>query len=285
GSGLGAALAGANLLLLSLAATLPGLDPRSTSVAIPSYRLVGSAVMSAALVLGAIALAVAAVPKEDRPWTAVVIPPLGLLPRTLADPFSIKLLFSFVTAAILVLAYERFGLAAMLVGSLTAYLFPLVVFSSKYPDWVPGSLIGSGSTLGAFLVLGLVGLRRSPEAEVGRLRPPAFVRRLEEERRLKYEMELLATMQVRLLPAKPPMVPGYEFAARSLLATEAGGDLYDFLQDDRSGLWIAAGDVAGHGYSCAISQAMTKAALASLITVERPPSQVLRHMDRVLRLN
>ena len=55
------------------------------------------------------------------------------------------------------------------------------------------------------------------------------------------------------------------------------------LSDDEGYLWIAAGDVAGHGYSCAIAQAMTKAALASLVGRGRTPAEVLQRMDRVLR--
>jgi serine phosphatase RsbU (regulator of sigma subunit) len=72
-------------------------------------------------------------------------------------------------------------------------------------------------------------------------------------------------------------------AAHSVLANEAGGDLYDFLQDDSGLLWLAAGDVAGHGYSCAVAQAMTKAALASLIRPGRSPAEVLQRADTVLR--
>jgi sigma-B regulation protein RsbU (phosphoserine phosphatase) len=85
-----------------------------------------------------------------------------------------------------------------------------------------------------------------------------------------------------------PELPGWEIAARSLLATEAGGDLYDFHTIGTDGrldghLWIAAGDVAGHGYSCSIAQAMTTAALTSLIAPDRLPSAVLQDVDRVLR--
>jgi len=53
---------------------------------------------------------------------------------------------------------------------------------------------------------------------------------------------------------------------------------------DRAGRWwIAAGDVAGHGYSCAIAQAMVKAALAGLLEGGRTPAEVLGETDRVLR--
>ena len=68
-----------------------------------------------------------------------------------------------------------------------------------------------------------------------------------------------------------------------MLAGEAGGDLYDFLRDDAGGLWIAAGDVAGHGYSCAVAQAMIKAGLLSLVETGETPASVLRRLDQVLR--
>jgi sigma-B regulation protein RsbU (phosphoserine phosphatase) len=112
---------------------------------------------------------------------------------------------------------------------------------------------------------------------------PEFLRREERERRLTYEMDLLARMQLGLLPQSLPRLPGYELTARSILATEAGGDLYDFLRDERGRLWIAAGDVSGHGYSCAIAQASLKAALLSLVDGNATPARVLERIDRVLR--
>jgi sigma-B regulation protein RsbU (phosphoserine phosphatase) len=135
----------------------------------------------------------------------------------------------------------------------------------------------------AILALGVTGLRRPAGVETGRVRPPAFIRRLEEERRIRYEMELLARMQEGLLPESLPEIPGWQMAARSILATEAGGDLYDVRLDERGGLWIAVGDVAGHGYSCVIVQAMVTAALSSFIAQGRGPAEVLQSVDRVIR--
>jgi sigma-B regulation protein RsbU (phosphoserine phosphatase) len=96
-------------------------------------------------------------------------------------------------------------------------------------------------------------------------------------------MDLLSRMQLGLLPTQLPEVPGWEIAARSILATEAGGDLYDVISDEAGNLWVANGDVAGHGYSCAIAQAMTVAALTSLIIPGAMPGQVLQGVDRVIR--
>jgi sigma-B regulation protein RsbU (phosphoserine phosphatase) len=109
------------------------------------------------------------------------------------------------------------------------------------------------------------------------------MRRIEEERRLKYEMDLLARMQEGLLPQSLPDVPGWQIAARSILATEAGGDLYDVRIDGAGGLWIAVGDVAGHGYSCVIVQAMVISAVSSFIAQGRGPAEVLQSVDQVIR--
>jgi serine phosphatase RsbU (regulator of sigma subunit) len=148
---------------------------------------------------------------------------------------------------------------------------------------MPGSFALAASLAVAAPLLGWLGLSRSATAEVQRLAPPVFVRRLEEERRFRNEMDLLAKMQRGLLPRTLPRIEGYELAAHSVIANEAGGDLYDVLSDEDGYVWIAAGDVAGHGYSCAIAQAMTKAALASLVGRRRTPAEVLQRADRVLR--
>ena len=163
------------------------------------------------------------------------------------------------------------------------YLLPAAVYSSLHLAWMPWIFAGSAGLTAAFLLLGLIGLGRSASVEAHRLQPPPFIRRIEEERRLRYEMQLLARMQEGLLPQSVPELPGWEIAARSILATEAGGDLYDFLFDEDGRLWVAVGDVAGHGYSCAIVQAMTTAALTSLIRPGLMPSEVLLQVDRVIR--
>jgi sigma-B regulation protein RsbU (phosphoserine phosphatase) len=149
-----------------------------------------------------------------------------------------------------------------------------------------GGFVLAAGFLAVLIGAGVAGVRRgvaAEGAEVDMAPPPPFVLRLERERRLEVEMELLARMQLGLLPSKLPAVPGWELAARSLLADRAGGDLYDFVSDRAGHWWIAAGDVAGHGFSCAVAQAMVKAALASLLGRESSPAAVLAETDRVLR--
>ncbi|HEV8580387.1 MAG TPA: PP2C family protein-serine/threonine phosphatase [Thermoanaerobaculia bacterium] len=286
GFGFGAALAGLRLALASLAAILPGLQPSAPIPDLPLFSSLGSPVAGgirlAAGVALALALAFRVFPVRWAPVAAAVV--AGVLVSPLAiHPWEAEAAGGVLVASLLIYVARRHGLTALVTAGLVSALLPAAIFSSMYLGWMPGAFAATAGPAAAILLLGWLGLSRSAAAEIQRLSPPGFVRRLEEERRLKHEMSLLARMQRGLLPPKLPNIEGYEIAARSVIANEAGGDLYDVLRDEDGYLWLAAGDVAGHGYSCAIAQAMTKAALASLIGKGRTPAEVLCRMDRVLR--
>lgn len=61
------------------------------------------------------------------------------------------------------------------------------------------------------------------------------------------ELNNLRDIQLSLLPATPPNVPGYEIAASMKTATEVGGDFYDFAVSKAGTLTFAIGDATGHG--------------------------------------
>jgi hypothetical protein len=284
GVAFGALLAGFRLAALALAAHLPGAWPEDPSVALPLFRegmpFFTSLVLASGVAL-ALGLAYRFLPARWAPWAATLAAGLAL-PFASLRPVGWQVAVDVAAAGLLVLAGRRGGLAAILAAALAACLLPGAALAALHLDWLPVTFAVTAGTPLLLLALGLVGVRRPEWTERERLRQPAFIRRLEEERRLSYEMDLLARMQRELLP-ETPTVPGWEIAVRSILATEAGGDLYDFVRDGEGNLWIAAGDVAGHGYSCAIVQAMTAAALTSTITAAQTPSAVLLEVDRVIR--
>lgn len=287
GCAFGAALSGLCLGLPALAAALPGLRWAGVSVQLPIAQAwcspVADGIALAAGVALALALALRTLPVRWAPPAAALAAAAVLSPLAI-EPWPAELAANLAVAGLLVLVVRRHGLTALLTASVVSFLLPPAVFAALHLDWLPGTFAVAAGIPAAIVLLGLVGLPRSAQAEIQRLVPPAFVRRLEEEKRLKHEMGLLARMQRGLLPRTLPRIEGWEIAARSILANEAGGDLYDFLPDDNGHLWIAAGDVAGHGYSCAVTQAMTKSALASLVgRGERTPAEVLGRADRVLR--
>jgi serine phosphatase RsbU (regulator of sigma subunit) len=286
GFAFGAGLAGLGLALMSLAVALPGIWPEAASFNLPVFQPVrGPVVEGVSLAAGmalALALALRALPLRWAPPAAALAAGAVLAPLAI-HPLPASLAANALFTGLLVHVCRRHGLTALLTAAIVAHTLPLAVFTGLRPGWTPGGFAFTAGLPVVIVILGLLGLSRSPAAEIERLAVPAFVRRLEEGRRLQHEMGLLARMQRGLLPRTLPRLAGWELAAHSVLANEAGGDLYDFLSDDAGRLWLAAGDVAGHGYSCAIAQAMTKAALASLIRADRTPAQVLQRADAVLR--
>lgn len=282
----GAGLAGLRLAFAALAEALPGVWLGRAAVALPLFRPYDSPVVSGLELAGGVALALALalriLPVRWAPVAAALVAGFLLTPLPV-QPALAGFAVNAVFAGLLVWIVRHHGITALLAAAVVSCLLPGAALAARYPEWLPAALAATAGLAVALPLLGLLGLRRPAAAETQRLAPPAFVRRLAEERRFRDEMGLLAKMQRGLLPRTLPRLDGWELAARSLLANEAGGDLYDVLADDAGFLWIAAGDVAGHGYSCAIAQAMTKAALASLIGRGRTPAEVLARADRVLR--
>ncbi|MEA2236067.1 MAG: phosphoserine phosphatase RsbU/P [Thermoanaerobaculia bacterium] len=287
GSAIGASAAGLWLIAVSLGTMVPGVATTDGSIHLPFFGVAISPIEEGALRTGLIILIICAALRSPLlrriRGGATVIGALVMATRIPLSSFGISFTAGLLLTAILVYAYAEFGLTALLTAAMMSAVLPAAFFSLLHFSWVPLPSLLLLTVGIAPVPLGILGIRRSDDAEEGPLPLPGFARRLEEENRLKYEMDLLTRMQLGLLPKEMPQVEGYEIVARSILASEAGGDLYDFVRDSAGRLWIAAGDVSGHGYSCAIAQAMTKAGLASLVEAERTPAMVLQRLDLVLR--
>jgi hypothetical protein len=289
GLALGAALAGLRLALFVAASAVPGTWPDESSLSLPPLGQMtpfSDGILLAASMAVGLSFALRYRPDRWVPWTATAVGGLAITPVLISlGPLPAALAANLAVAGFLIWVLRKLGLTALLVAATASFLLPAAVFSALHLAWLALPFAITAGCLVALTALGWVGLHQSEQIEREGSKAPAFIRRIEEERRLRHEMDLLARMQLGLLPAQLPEVPGWEIAVRSLLATEASGDLYDFLDDERGDLWIAAGDVAGHGYSCSIAQAMTAAALSSLVGASQTPSGVLQRIDRVLRRN
>jgi serine phosphatase RsbU (regulator of sigma subunit) len=199
-------------------------------------------------------------------------------------PWGAGFALSLAVGIVFLMIFDAHGLASLLVAAVSSALIRDALVASRFLE---GNLLAALLAIGPLVFIaaaGAVGFRRPASDEEGRIEAPDYVKRLESERRVKYEMDLLSRMQLSLLPERPPSVDGLDLSVKTVLATEAGGDLYDFVIDEGGALWIAAGDVSGHGYSCGIQQAMVMAALASLVKAGRRPSEILAEIDRVLRM-
>jgi len=75
------------------------------------------------------------------------------------------------------------------------------------------------------------------------------------------ELTMAAQVQKRLLPAGPPVIPGYDCCAVTVPSLEVGGDFHDWIELPGGNWGIAVGDVAGKGVPAAILMAYVRAAL------------------------
>jgi serine phosphatase RsbU (regulator of sigma subunit) len=104
------------------------------------------------------------------------------------------------------------------------------------------------------------------------------------DRVFRQRSQVAEALQASLIPAGLPPVPGLEFAAAYIGATEfqeISGDFYDVFKI-RDGCAIAVGDVCGKGQDAAAMTAAARHAIRALATVHESPDQVLAAANQVL---
>jgi serine phosphatase RsbU (regulator of sigma subunit) len=85
-----------------------------------------------------------------------------------------------------------------------------------------------------------------------------------EKERMEEELSIARDLQVSMLPAECPQVPGFEIAACSMSAREVGGDFYDFIEMGGSRLGIVIGDVTGKSVSGALVMSASRSVFRML---------------------
>lgn len=97
--------------------------------------------------------------------------------------------------------------------------------------------------------------------------------------------ELARTLQQTLLPPRPPVIPGLEFAAVYRPAgqgAEVGGDFYDAFQLGPDDWMVVLGDVCGKGVDAAIVTSLVRHTLRAVVVGLHAPSQALQGLNDVL---
>ena len=100
------------------------------------------------------------------------------------------------------------------------------------------------------------------------------------------EMETARAIQTALLP-RMEQVNGFRIAALMTPADEVGGDYYDLIHGADGCLWIAIGDVSGHGMDSGLISMMTQTSVITTIrhSASLLPTDVLNSVNHVLREN
>jgi hypothetical protein len=80
-------------------------------------------------------------------------------------------------------------------------------------------------------------------------------------RRIEKDVEQAAEIQKRLLPARDPVLEGFDISGANIPCYQVGGDYYDFVPIDADRLGLVIADVSGKGISAALLMASLRAAL------------------------
>jgi len=113
----------------------------------------------------------------------------------------------------------------------------------------------------------------------------AMIGDLRDRVRLLHSINVAMEVQQRLLPAKPPVVPGLDVAGHSTYCDETGGDYYDFLlvdELDAKRVMIALGDVMGHGVAAALVMAGARAVLRDRADSGGSLCELMTRLNRLL---
>ncbi len=111
---------------------------------------------------------------------------------------------------------------------------------------------------------------------------PRHIRRITERVRMTKELEIARQVQMRLLPKKRPVVPGFDVSGMCIPAKETGGDYFDFIEMGDSKLGIVIGDVSGKGVPAAIYMTLTKGIIQSHSDNAVSPRDVLVKVNNLL---
>lgn len=106
-----------------------------------------------------------------------------------------------------------------------------------------------------------------------------------ERDRLASQMEIARRIQLSVQP-RPLVTASYEVATSMDAAELVGGDLCD-VRERREALWLAIGDVTGHGIDAGLVMLMAQSAfaLATDVITDCDPVAALSHVNRVLYEN
>jgi sigma-B regulation protein RsbU (phosphoserine phosphatase) len=103
-----------------------------------------------------------------------------------------------------------------------------------------------------------------------------------EKHRLEEELAIARRIQLRLLPARAPEIPGFDVAAFNHPSLEVSGDLYDFLPITPDQVGLIIGDVAGKGVAAGLLMATFRASLRAEIRNNYAISVILAKVNRLM---
>jgi serine phosphatase RsbU (regulator of sigma subunit) len=109
-----------------------------------------------------------------------------------------------------------------------------------------------------------------------------LIKEMAEKERLKYEMNVAASIQKQLLPKRLPRSNEVEVYGKMIPAKELGGDYFDFMDEGTGQFHICIGDVSGKGLPAGIVMVMARSYFRPLTKALSSPRQILSEANRLL---
>ncbi len=104
----------------------------------------------------------------------------------------------------------------------------------------------------------------------------------QEQKRLANELAVASEIQLRLHPAAPPALSGYDMIGVSFPCYEVGGDYFDFIEKRDGRYVIALGDVSGKGTGAALLMSSVHAAVRAHTTTRLSASEVVGEINQYI---
>lgn len=98
----------------------------------------------------------------------------------------------------------------------------------------------------------------------------------------RLEMRIARSIQERLLPWVPPMIPGARVAGASTPADSVSGDYFDYLTLPDGRFALAVGDASGHGLGPAMLMAEIRTCLRAFVLNMHDPGDILNATNDLL---
>jgi len=111
---------------------------------------------------------------------------------------------------------------------------------------------------------------------------------LRDRLRMRHSLSVAMQVQQRLLPAKAPVIRGLDVAGHSTYCDETGGDYYDFLVLDQAApdaVFVAVGDVMGHGVAAALVMAGVRAVLHDRASGAGDLAELMNRLNRLIAMD
>jgi serine phosphatase RsbU (regulator of sigma subunit) len=100
--------------------------------------------------------------------------------------------------------------------------------------------------------------------------------------RMEHDLQIARSIQLDLLPSRPPSIDGYDVAGFSVPADQTGGDLYDWIESRDGQMLFTIADAIGHGMGPALLIAACRAYVRAIAARNEPLDRMMAQMDKLV---